>query len=318
MRNTGENDMAYHNDDDLLQESEAIPLIDQDPRHEGNEIIPRVKSWPTRNMQSNVWRSTHLFTILTAATAILLVTTFSSGMVAFTSALSKKSWENTTRISIVDIKKLRQPSLYLGLERVPEIKTKGLTFGSSYNLESGPELTDMGRKRLGRVSSLYPDTKFGQDGWVFMTETDHMIFNFTIPSGPGVNCAFHASFPSRRIIAASDTLLTLEYDPPSTGDPQLRHSLSSEPTITFTALRNNPTLHLEDLTWSTRPPPVRTLGSLIADYGSTSDSKPFPCPSSDEWVLVEAGCEGRGCRVEYNHLDSVEGEESIGLSLRRL
>ena len=174
--------MSYRNHDDLAREPEAIPLIEQagPDCEDGLNAVSQAKRRPACEVKS--WRSAPMLTILTAATGILLVTTILSGIVALTHSLSRKSRDqnNMSRISVTA---LRRPSLYPGLERVPEIKHNGLTFGSSYKAEkdtmqagsSGVMGVAMSQ-RLSRVSSLYPDTKFTQDGWVFVTETVRVFF----------------------------------------------------------------------------------------------------------------------------------------------
>ena len=108
----------------------------------------------------------------------------------------------------------------------------------------------------------------------------------------------HASFPSRQSIAASDVLLTLEGSP--------------ESAVILTAFQSDSTSRLEDMTWSTRPPSIRTLGSLPMTFGTVDDAKVFACSTSDGWMLVEAACQGSGCRMEYEYLSSEGAKEPIG------
>jgi hypothetical protein len=76
------------------------------------------------------------------------------------------------------------------------------------------------------------------------------------------------------------------------------------PTLTLTLLPSpSPTVRLSDATWvSTRSlvplPSAAGVQRLTAGFGAEHETEPVECPPGG-WVLVEVGCEGRGCRVEY-------------------
>lgn len=178
--------MSYHDHNDHLgRGTEAIPLIEHtDGRTLDDLTDAEVQDslWARKPHNKHLgspstWCPTKIPNILTAATYLLVITTVFSAVIAFANVLHKLGPNHTISAPMVDVRKLRQPSLYLGLERVPEIESNGLTFGSSYNSDNhdadmhmdGPDA--MEPKRVARVSSLHPNTKFRQDGWVFITET---------------------------------------------------------------------------------------------------------------------------------------------------
>lgn len=74
---------------------------------------------------------------------------------------------------VLDSSNLRRPSLYLGLERVPEIK---MQMGDIHTHVPVPSTGPPNRSQLGwpsqvaRVNSDYPYYAFAQDGWVVLTE----------------------------------------------------------------------------------------------------------------------------------------------------
>ncbi|KAI0703049.1 hypothetical protein BC835DRAFT_1410841 [Cytidiella melzeri] len=306
-------------DDDLGQGAEGIPLIEQPA---DGTTIRRKRSAHTSSRRGASWPIVHVPTILVVVAGVLLTTTIVSGLAALTTVVSRRNAAANDLQTKVDAGSLKRPSLYLGLDRVSEIKTNGLTFGSTTG--GGGGMMDMGsaptmsgqREKVGRVSSLYPDERFELNGWVLITESDHAIMNLTIPSGPGTQCILHASFPSRRDIATSDTLLTIELDSSSSSVKNPSTSPLRGPTISLAALGEDLNFDLKTLTWSTRPPPMRTLGSLVAGFNATDSTNPFLCSSSG-WILIEAACAGKGCRVEYE-FGAGSDERLLGEPLDRL
>ena len=95
------------------------------------------------------------------------------------------------------VQSLRKPSLYLGIDRVPEIK-KRLTVESvlaqshtttpdsspntphTHNTPSGGSPTGSSDRviNVARVSSLYPDMTFMQDGWVILSNSVSQLESF--------------------------------------------------------------------------------------------------------------------------------------------
>jgi hypothetical protein len=90
-------------------------------------------------------------------------------------------WSATQVPRMADVQRLRRPGLYLGLERVVEIQQVGLAFGPTYSPEEDMEM-GMGmhggngeketfEQKAARVSSIYPNKRFAQDGWLLVSET---------------------------------------------------------------------------------------------------------------------------------------------------
>ncbi|KAI0342403.1 hypothetical protein BDW22DRAFT_1357743 [Trametopsis cervina] len=243
---------------------------------------------------------------LTIALCALLFTACLSSILSLAAA----TYQRRSGLKKLDVNTLRRPSVYMGLERVPQIQANGLTFGATIPPSSDPPVlgkgSEGGPRGTVRVSEVYPRMRFVRDGWVVLSEHDHTILNFTIPPGPGTQCVFRTSFPARASLG--DALLTLEIDSPS-----------ESPLIGLVLLYGPLRSSLTDMTWATRPPPVRALGELRAAFGENSTGAPFACGKAGAGaggeVLVEAYCAGRGCRVEY---DAMREGVPIGLILERV
>jgi len=206
----------------------------------------------------------------------------------------------------LDVSKLRRPSLYLGLERVPELLQQQSPASQGQPLGSPSTAAAGWPTRVARVNSAYPDYVFPQDGWVSLTEQDHTIMEFAaIPTRAGLRCALQAYFPGRRDLR--DKLLTIERD----------DGIAPDPVVRFTAVSPSP-VDLTNLTWNTRPSATRLVDlplTLTVAFGRNQTTAPFPCPS-DIPLRVEAMCVGGGCRVEYDASGSlVNVEPLLGMQL---
>lgn len=224
----------------------------------------------------------------------------------------------------LDISKLRRPSLYLGLERVPELlQQHGTSPSSQAGPFSSPSISGAGwPTRVARVNSAYPDYVFPQDGWVLLTERvrasslrartrwlnpgfaiqDHAIMEFAAtPAHGGQRCALQAYFPGRRDLR--DKLLTIERNDGHAPDISIRFTTLSHSPIDFT-----------NFTWNTRPSAVRLVDLPLtlsaAAFGRNQTTVSFSCPS-DTPLRLEAMCIGGGCRLEYDASGSLVDLEPL-------
>ncbi|EKM56646.1 uncharacterized protein PHACADRAFT_253874 [Phanerochaete carnosa HHB-10118-sp] len=286
-----------HND----SSHEAIPLMTQGEYvHDSHQPFKLEEDQEELAPVRHRWSRSAVFLSLAC-----FVTAFS---LAFNSVTFVRSFRNNGVPEKLDISKLRRPSLYLGLERVPELLQHGSSSSSQAGPLSSPDVSGAGwPTRVARVNSAHPDSVFPQDGWVLLTERDHMIIEFaTTPARAGQRCAIQAYFPGRRDLR--DKLLTIERD----------DGVASEPVIHFTALSFSP-VDLTNLTWSTRPSAVRLIDLPLtlnaAAFGSNQTTVLFPCPSHTP-LRVEAMCAGGGCRLEYDASGSlVDVEPLLGIRL---
>ncbi|GJE86379.1 hypothetical protein PsYK624_024590 [Phanerochaete sordida] len=269
---------------------EGIPLMVRDEYvHDFHQGVAHVHAQPFKleddldelgpaPRRSSRWAI--LLALACAVTALSLVfnaVTF----VRSTSARSSRAAEK------LDTSKLRRPSLYLGLERVPELLQEHQSPVSHDEPSSAPAGWP---SRVARVNSAYPQHAFPQDGWVVLTEQDRTIMDFDAIAGkPGQRCTLRAFFPTRRELR--DKLLTMERD----------DGVAPDPAIRFTARTLSP-LDISDVTWNTRPSATRLVDmplTLTAAFGHNQSTVAFPCPTSGT-LRVEAMCIGGGCRVEYD------------------
>lgn len=115
------------------------------------------------------------------------------------------------------------------------------------------------------------------------------------PAGTS-SCQLASYFPTRSALGTTK-LLTIESEDPSS------------PPLIQIHLHHSPPLSSEfsKLTWNSRPKsPSTSLKSLVADFGVNGTTNEFTC-SEDHELVVELGCVGKGCRVEYR----VEGGEPL-------
>ncbi|KAI0062554.1 hypothetical protein BV25DRAFT_1916071 [Artomyces pyxidatus] len=178
---------------------------------------------------------------------------------------------------------LRRPSLYMGLERVPEIKaSSGTPAKEEPTVIELP--TGVGRAvNIVRVNARHPQAQFPRDGWVLLTDEDATFLHFDLDN-LAAECAFHLFFPTRDALTRTGKLLTLE------GAPTIEiFQVSSKGELT-------------NITWASRPPRGASLGRFQATYGGDVKSRSFDCGGSGN-LTVEMVCVSVGCRVEYREED---------------
>ncbi|EMD36961.1 hypothetical protein CERSUDRAFT_95229 [Gelatoporia subvermispora B] len=214
-----------------------------------------------------------------------------------------------------DISTLRRPSLYQGLERVPEIKVqlqiealRMQGHGTTSSMEDTPRPTvrpagsnGVRASTIARVNSRHPNAHYPEDGWVLLTEEDRALLLFD-SHGTGLNsssCAFAYTFPARADL--KDKLLTIENpDTPTVA-----------PLILITSLNIPDQLDLKKITWSSSPVPQSLLGTVPAEFGANGTTEAFECPQNGP-MLFELACATPGCRVEYTDDDE---EPLLGIRL---
>lgn len=150
---------------------EAIPLMAQEEyTHEfnGGRNASALKD-PERPPVKSPWSSSSILLLLAC-----LVTLISLLFNTFTFSKSWYPFMGASPSYKLDVGKLRRPSLYLGLERVPEINARN---GNIHKYLSVPSSSAPSSSSpigwpaaVARVSSAYPYFIFPQDGWVFLTE----------------------------------------------------------------------------------------------------------------------------------------------------
>ena len=123
---------------------------------------------------SSRWSKSVILPLLACLVTVLsLISNAATFTAGWNSALARGS------SSKIDASKLRRPSVYLGLERVPAIK---LQHGDISQYTARPSTHTPGSARIGwpsaiaRVNSVYPHFIFPQDEWVFLTEQVSMPY----------------------------------------------------------------------------------------------------------------------------------------------
>ncbi|KII91603.1 hypothetical protein PLICRDRAFT_173429 [Plicaturopsis crispa FD-325 SS-3] len=285
---------------------EYIPLIGDAASDDGNASTEHINieekdSIPQRPTGK---RRTVFSTLVTSALVVSILSFALSG--AQLSSVIRYTHTGPT----VDVSALRRPSLYQGLERVPEIKAAmakekpmvhmSPPLPSSTSTSAAPASTASGStsrpSTIARVDSLHPQTSYPNDGWVLLTDTDRTVMQFLAPSVAS-SCTFKGFWPARR--ALGDKMLTLEG-----ADSSVRVSLRLLP----------PEFSMRNVTWDALPPKDDHLGSLTASFGTDDAGKSlfsFPCEAGERYV-VELACIGEGCRVEYKDAD---GLPTLGIQL---
>lgn len=108
-------------------------------------------------------------------------------------------------------------------------------------------------------------------------------------------CQLSSFFPTRQALG-TQKLLTLEYDDKGTHFIEVIHHITSS-----SSSSSGSNVDLSKLTWNARPQGTQgstTLKSLVAEFGVNSTTMEFPCNEGED-VLIELGCLGNACRVEY-------------------
>ncbi|KAL0945846.1 hypothetical protein HGRIS_012129 [Hohenbuehelia grisea] len=212
---------------------------------------------------------------------------------------------------VLDVRSLRRPSLYLGLERVPEIQAVteavkaaqaavGQQSGSGaahdgHGDEGVGALVDelLHASRIIRINADFPRGYFPSDPWVLLTPKDVVYMEFTPP--PLVSsCVPKLFLPKRADL--QNKMLTIEGASP------------------FLGLRvMPPSFQIDRATWANRPLPNegRRLSNVFARFGFNNSLPSIPCVSGERFVL-ELSCFHIGCRIEFE--DSV-GSPRLGLQM---
>lgn len=131
----------------------------------GNGFAHLFKDEDRPSVKSRWSRSTMLLLLTCLVTLLSLL----SNAVTFSRSWDAVKGTNTHKL---DVSKLRRPSLYLGLERVPAIKLRNGDVHKPVSAPIGlPQNPSSGwPTAVARVNSAHPYFVFPQDGWVFLTE----------------------------------------------------------------------------------------------------------------------------------------------------
>ncbi|OCH90473.1 hypothetical protein OBBRIDRAFT_594982 [Obba rivulosa] len=301
-------------------EPEAIPLVDShdDPAWGASQPQPRRAPPSTREptIERALLVAVCLVSLLSLAWNAVLFSSSSARTAGahLQDAASTSTGARTDRVGVVDAATLRRPSLYQGLERVPEIKVQMQIealrmqgHSTSAAEPARPTVRPAGgalrASAIARVNSRHPNARYPEDGWVLLTEEDRALLLFDrLPSSGSSSCAFSYTFPARKDLA--DKLLTIESD----GVPGVA------PLILITSLAVPDPLDLASMTWNTSPEPQTLLGAVPAVFGANGTAEAFECTQGGT-MLVELACASKGCRVEYEDAD---GEPPLGIRLTRL
>ncbi|KAH8112830.1 hypothetical protein DFH11DRAFT_1604172 [Phellopilus nigrolimitatus] len=278
------------------------------------------------------YRPGRLSTLTTTSVWVALAISLLAFLVSAASSLQTIRYSIFSQTIGINIEALRHPSLYLGLERVPEIRARlkmertiakllGETHanegGHGHNNEGmqgkpggqeGENDTEKGDDahhhvvhpaEVRRVSSLYPGEDMHKDGWISLSDTDTTLLEFIIPvigtiSSISRKCTLGTAFPKRRDLHGR--LLTIE------GAPEIE---------VYLADGNGDDDRLRGyVTWNNKPSRQRRLGSAQVEFGIGMDSTSlteFDC-SNETSVVIELECSRAsvrsGCRVEYALFDS--------------
>ncbi|KAA1475270.1 hypothetical protein DENSPDRAFT_842014 [Dentipellis sp. KUC8613] len=293
---------------------EYIPLS-QHPGHGELDDEPRLESNHPKRREG----------LFDNVTPILIISAFLTSLLSFGIALYGLHFRSVPSFSEhiydLDVSQLRHPSLYTGLERVPEIQLSMAAAALHENV-SDPEAhaaplveetvtlpVDTGRaSAVARVSSRYPDRHFTQDGWVLLTKEDTTLMTFRTPNTS--TCKFHLSSPTRDVLTATHRLLTLE-NPASIASPFSPgveiHVLNLPEAMSFDSGK---------ATWNTRPSRGMLVPAVDVAFGREFISPEITCP--DSYIMVELACVGvdgnadEGCRVEWKE---EAGEPLIGMEI---
>ncbi|TFY61124.1 hypothetical protein EVG20_g7177 [Dentipellis fragilis] len=295
----------------MRQNGEYIPLsqhpgqgeLDDEPRLEGSH-------YKRKGVFGNI-------------TPILIRSAFLISLLSFGITLYSLHFRSipsfSERIYDLDVSQLRHPSLYTGLERVPEIQLS-MAAAALHENASDPEAhaapqveeavelpVGAGRaSTVARVSSRYPDRHFTQDGWILLTKEDTTLMTFRTPNTS--TCKFHLSFPTRDVLTATHRLLTLE-NPASVASPFSPgieiHVLDLPEAMSFDSGK---------ATWNSRPSRGMFVPAVDVAFGEEFISPGITC--ADPYIMLELACVGavaeEGCRVEWKE---EAGEPLIGIEI---
>jgi hypothetical protein len=165
---------------------EVIPLMAPDEYvHDFHSGVAHVDVQSFKNQghaltRQSRWPKGTIFVILTCLVTLLSL--------FYNTAAFARSWRSSQNqaaaFSKLDVSKLRRPSLYLGLEEVPNILRMLSTdaFGQHTHTpvpsDSAFQNTRPGwPSALARVNSAYPNRDFMQDGWIFLTEQVRLMLS---------------------------------------------------------------------------------------------------------------------------------------------
>ncbi|PCH37445.1 hypothetical protein WOLCODRAFT_50615, partial [Wolfiporia cocos MD-104 SS10] len=200
------------------------------------------------------------------------------------------------------VKKLRHPTLYYNLERVPEIK--GHLASAQHAQASAslpPTLTTENARptvhpvsynwlkpsAVARVNTRWSDTHFRFDGWVVLTKEDRVLLQARPARGRAGDCTVAAVFPAR--VDLGDRLLTIEGGQAFPGNPRVQ----------IASLLISDNVDLANLTYNTLPSNRTTLGTFTVAHGVNKSTAQFSC-IPDASVVIELACLDDDCRIEYS------------------
>ena len=151
---------------------EAIPLMTQDEYvHDFHRGVSQVHAQPLKLEEDPELELVR--TRWPRSTIFLLLACFVTALSLFLNAATfVRSWHprSNNAPEKLDVSKLRRPSLYLGLERTPELLQHQGPISQALHSNSPSSVGAGWPARVARVSSAYPDSVFAQDGWVVLTE----------------------------------------------------------------------------------------------------------------------------------------------------
>jgi len=238
---------------------------------------------------------------------VLLLAIYTALAVSFLSfAFSGLTFLTALGENKLDTRTLERPSLYLGLEHVPNIKQRlaqqpiappGKAPGSMHGhghqnppADNDPEVIKPTAMR--RVNSLYPAMSFADDMWVTLTEWDSMLVEFQLPYDmPQAfdleKCMVSTKVPPQSVKALMDRQVTIE--PKGTIDVHV-WEVPPLPAAEY------------NITYNIKPNRVNLLGTMEVGFGHQSHVGAVDCRAGAT-VTLELVCSpksGRvGCRVEF-------------------
>ncbi|KAK7678726.1 hypothetical protein QCA50_018308 [Cerrena zonata] len=281
---------------------EAIPLMQQG--EEEDHILEQKHKAHSFNQPRSSLRS-RLIRALPYLACLVALLSFTLNTLIFARP-SQKPKLDVFNGSVVQ--SLRKPSLYLGIDRVPEIKemlsleslfaqghaTATGSLPTETHAHGGSAVHDTSEHparsvNIARVNSRYPDLIYPQDGWVVLSEFDRTILQLHSGSQSS-RCILTSAFPGRRSLG--DRLLTIEIDDSTTRVARIQARVLSN---------SDSSVDFSSLTWNSRSSLSHLIGELEVDFGRNSSTSEFACGGSE--LLVELACLGNGCGVEFKYLN---------------
>ncbi|KAF8888839.1 hypothetical protein BD779DRAFT_1672159 [Infundibulicybe gibba] len=270
-----------------LHDTESIPLMNHgegSANHDEILVNTDTDDWTpaprTPYRQKPQWYSPLLSTFVFLAFLVSILSTLWTTAQVYSSVPHQGSER-------VNVSSLRRPSIYLGLDRVEDIKISPAvpapqaSPSQTHEGSHGTPLSGMPRGIV-RLNSRHPTTSYPPDGWVLLTSQDTALMEFHPQPRENAHCQIGSFFPTRGDLG--DKMLSLE-----------GHDL----TIDVQLIAPSYTLSSSE-TWNSRPPTIQHLGVLKAAFGVVAETPTFPCPDGLP-IVVELSCSDEDCRVEYEN-----------------